>query len=235
MAQTKRLAGSVLGAILLCCACGSTAHARKVASAGAAYGRATEVLLQVTEETAADADSARLLSEAQGLARDERRALLEKHAPVSQTLADLERLRRHARLLVRYFEALGRLADNDSDTEAADATASAATALNRLGQELTGSTLLTAPERDLLSQTARLSVEVARRHAIGREISARADSIDREIRIQQSAPRRPAPQAARRPRDDGEPRARARRHAPLRRERRRGPPRAGWPCGAVTS
>ena len=207
MAQTKRLAGSVLGALLLCCACGSTAHARKVASAGAAYGRATEVLLQVTQETAVDADSARLLSEAQGLARDERRALLEKHAPVSQTLADLERLRRHARLLVRYFEALGRLADNDSDTEAADATASAATALNRLGQELTGSTLLTAPERDLLSQTARLSVEAARRHAIGREISARADSIDREIRIQRAAPRRPAPQAARRPRDGGESRA----------------------------
>lgn len=185
MAKTKSWLGAALGA-MLACGCASTGHARKLATAGAAYGRATDVLLQVTQETAADADSARLLSEAQGLAREERRALLERHAPVSQTLADLERLRRHARLLGRYFEALGRLAQDDADTQAADATGGAAAALNRLGQELTGSTLLTAAERDALSQTAGLFVAAVRRRVIDRELSDRAAAIDQEIRIQQT-------------------------------------------------
>ena len=174
-------------ALVLSLACSSTLpHARGLASAGAAYGKATDALLQVSQETAVDADSSRLLSEAQGLTREERRALLEKHAAVSQTVADLERLRRHARLLTRYFEALGRLAQDDADAQAADATGSAAAALNRLGSELTGSTLLTAAERGLLSQTARLSTGAVRRGAIGRELSARAGAIDQEIRIQQT-------------------------------------------------
>jgi hypothetical protein len=186
MNRRLSMAASLLPALLLGSACGSTSHARQLATAGAAYGRATDVLLRATQESAVDADSARLLSEAQGLAREERRALLEKHGGVSATVADLERLRRHARLLARYFEALGRLAENDTDTEAADATGGAATALNGLGEQLTGSTLLTAGERDLLSQTARLSVEAVRRRAIDRELAARADAIDREIRIQQT-------------------------------------------------
>jgi hypothetical protein len=177
---------SFLSALLLCSGCGSTAHARKLATAGAAYGHATDVLLRVTQETAADADSARLLSEAQGLTRDDRRALIEKHGLVSETVADLERLRRHARLLARYFEALGRLAAEGADAEAGDAIGAVATALNRLGQELTGSKLLTTAERDLISQTARLSVETVRRSAVDRELSARASAIDQELRVQQT-------------------------------------------------
>jgi hypothetical protein len=178
--------GASLGAALLFCSCATTEHARQLATAGAAYGRATDTLLQATRETAADADSARLLSEARGLSREERRALLEKHGSVSATLSDLERLRRHARLLTRYFEALGRLAANDADTAASDATADAAAAANRLGAELTGSTLLTSAERDLLSQTAALAVEGFRRGAIERELKARAGLIDREIGVQQT-------------------------------------------------
>lgn len=178
--------GASFGAALLLCSCAATDRARHLATAGAAYGRATDALLQATQETAADADSARLLSETRGLSRDERRALLERHGGVSATLSDLERLRRHARLLTRYFEALGRLAANDADTAAADATGDAASALNRLGIELTGSTLLTTAERDLLSQTAALAVESVRRAAIERELKTRASLIDREIAVQQT-------------------------------------------------
>src|ERR1700682_1952356 len=97
--RTISAAPALLSCLLLCSSCTSTvSHARKLATAGAAYGRAADLLLQVTQETAPDADSARLLSEAQGLGKEERRSLLEKHAPVSQTIADLARLRRHARL-----------------------------------------------------------------------------------------------------------------------------------------
>lgn len=177
---------AAVAALFLCSACASTSavHGRQLASAGAAFGKAADLLLQATREAAVDADSARLLSEGQGLSSEERRALMAKHAPVSETIGDLERLRRHARLLTRYFEALARLAGSDADTEAGDAAGAAAAALSRLGAELTGSTLLTAGERDAISQLARLSVEAVRRGALERELSARAPAIDREIQIQ---------------------------------------------------
>ena len=178
--------GASFGAALLLSGCATTERAAHIASAGGAYGRAMDGLLVSAEQTAADADSARLLSEARGLPRAQRQELLTKHDGVSATLSDLERLRRHGRLLTRYFEALGRLAANDADTAAADATADAAAALNRLGSELTGSTLLTSAERDLLSQTAALTVEGVRRAALDRELKTRASSIDRELAIQQT-------------------------------------------------
>lgn len=187
MTRALPAAASWLSALVLCASCSATLpHAKRLASAGAAYGRATDALLAVTQQSAADADSARLLSEAQGLGREERRVLLEKHSAVAAAVADLERLRRHARLLTRYFEALGRLAEDDRDAAAADATATAAAALSRLGAELTGSNFLTAPERDALSETARWTVAAARRLAVGRELEARAALIDREISIQRA-------------------------------------------------
>src|SRR5262249_26788135 len=97
-------------------------------------------------------------------------------------------LRRHTRLLTRYFEALGRLAADDADTAAADATQAAANALNKLGTELSGSPLLDASERDLLAQTASLSVQAVRRAASARESSARAPPIGREMALQQTMP-----------------------------------------------
>jgi hypothetical protein len=182
--RVSKVAGPAFAALAFCGACASTEHARSIASAGAAYGKAVDALIAATEEAAADADSARLLSEARGLSREQRRELLARHDTVSPTLADMERLRRHGRLLTRYFQALGRLASDDADTAAADATADAAAALNRLGTQLTGSTLVTPAERDLLSQTAALSVEGARRAAIERELKSRASLIDHEIALQ---------------------------------------------------
>src|SRR5215470_11278282 len=68
-----------LGAALALClsaACASTTatipHAKRLASAGVAYGKAADALIGATEETSVDADSARLLSEAQGLSREDR-------------------------------------------------------------------------------------------------------------------------------------------------------------------
>lgn len=133
-----------------------------------------------------DADSARLLSEARGLSREDRRALLEKHAAVSDVVADLERLRNHARLLTRYFETLAAIADDEADTEAAEQIKGVAGALNSAGQALAGSKLLTSAETDDLSQAASLAVRGMRNRAIDRERSARAGAIDRELHLQKA-------------------------------------------------
>ena len=177
--------------LLLCAACASTSpatipHARKLASAGAAYGKAADALIAATEETSLDADSARLLSEAQGLSRQDRRALLEKHASAADLIAELERLRKHARLLTRYFEALGALADDSVDTEAGNQIDAVADALNSAGKALSGSKLLSPAETDVLSRGGRLLVRAVRSKALTRELTLRADAIDRELRLQQA-------------------------------------------------
>ncbi len=165
-------------------ACVSTSHAKKLASAGIAYGRAMDALLRVTEESAVDADSARLLSEGQGISRDARREVLEKHAAVTETVADLDRLRRHARLLARYFGALGDLTSGDADREAADAIGAVASAVNDAGKALGASKLISPADRDALSQLARLTVRAARSRAIAKELETRASSIEQQLRIE---------------------------------------------------
>src|SRR5262245_6087603 len=183
----RRWLAPALAALVLSAACASTVpHARKLASAGAAYGRAADALLGVAEETSVDADSARLLSEGQGVSREDRRALLEKHAGASNLVGELERLRKHSRLLTRYFETLGSLAEDTVDAEAGEQIAGVAGALNRAGQALSGSKLLSPEETDLLSKTARLTVRAVRNRAFDRELTARADAIDRELRLQQA-------------------------------------------------
>ncbi len=165
-------------------ACVSTSHAKKLASAGIAYGRAMDTLLRVTQESAVDADSARLLSEGQGISREARREVLEKHAAVTETVADLDRLRRHARLLARYFGALGDLAAGDADKEAADAIGGVASAVNDAGKALGASKLISPADRDALSQLARLTVRAARSRAIAKELETRASSIEQQLRIE---------------------------------------------------
>ncbi len=174
--------------LLLACGCASVRmeHGAAVGTAGAAWGRAMDSLLLLAEETSVDADSSRALSEGQGLSREERRAVLEKHAGVEDLISDLERLRRHARLLTRYFEGLRELADPAADRAASDAAAKAAESAGDLGRELSGSKLLSASERDLLSKTAGLLVRGVRERALDREVAARASAIDHELAVQKT-------------------------------------------------
>lgn len=174
--------------LLLACGCASvrSEHAGSVGTAGAAWGRAMDALLLLAEETAVDADSSRALSEAQGLAREERRLVLEKHAGVEDQIADFERLRRHARLLTRYFEGLRELANRAADRAADDAAARAMEEATTLGREISGSPLLSASERDLLSKSAGLLVRGVRERALSRELASRAPAVAHELSVQQT-------------------------------------------------
>ncbi|HEY6051171.1 MAG TPA: hypothetical protein VIZ58_07970, partial [Thermoanaerobaculia bacterium] len=175
-------------ALLVSVGCASVRadHSRTVATAGAAWARAMDSVLVLAEETAVDADSARALSESGGLARDARRQVLERHEGIAALVADLERLRRHTRILGRYFDALHSLTETDADTRAREAAAQAASAASDLGRELTGSTLLTPSERDLLGKSAGYAVRGVREAALGRELEARGQSIEQELALEQA-------------------------------------------------
>jgi len=164
--------------------CASTPHVKRLASAGAAYGSALDTLLRATQETAVDADSARLLSEGRGVSRERRRELLEKHAGIARTVAELERLRQHARLLGRYFEALKELSDSETEGRAREALEGAAAASARLGRELGASTALEPREKDSLGQVASFTVRGIRERAIADELKERGPLIEEQLRIQ---------------------------------------------------
>ena len=186
-----RFLGAATLTALFAAACASTTpatipNARRVASAGAAYGKAIDALIAATEETSVDADSARLLSEAQGLSREDRRALLQKHASAADLVVELERLRKHARLLTRYFEALGNLADDTVDTNAGKEIGSVADALNSAGKALSGSKLLSSAGTDALTEGTKLIVRGVRSGALSKELTLRADAINQELRLQQA-------------------------------------------------
>jgi len=172
----------------LCPACASVRaeHAQTVATAGVAWARAMEAVLVLAEETAVDADSARALSESEGLTRDARRQVLDRHEGIAVLVADMERLRRHGKLLGRYFEALHGLTETDADARARDAAVQAASAATDLGKELAGSTLLTASERELLGKSTGLAVRGVREAALGRELEARGAVIETELELQEA-------------------------------------------------
>ena len=171
-----------------CPACASVRaeHAQTVATAGMGWARAMDVVLVLAEETAVDADSARALSESEGLTRDARRQVLDRHEGIAALVADMERLRRHGKLLGRYFEALHGLTETDADARARDAAVQAASAATDLGKELAGSTLLTASERELLGKSTGLAVRGVREAALARELEARGAVIGTELELQEA-------------------------------------------------
>jgi hypothetical protein len=150
-----------------------------------AYGTALDTLLTATEETAVNASSARALSQGQGVKTPASRVEILKGQDeiIERTLGDLEKLRRHSRLLKRYFEALANLADSATDEPAAKAVAGSAEALEALGKELGASSTLSKEQKDAIGKAASLVVRGVRARAIARELEARANVIDRQLQI----------------------------------------------------
>lgn len=169
-----------------CATSATTSRVKEVASSGVAYGNALEGLLASTEQTAVDASSARALSQGQGVKTTTTRArILEgQDKAIEPLLSDFEKLRRHARLLRRYFQSLSELADNAADESAARAVAGSAQALEKLGKELESSVSLSSEVRDGLSKVTALVVQGVREQAISNELSARASVIDKQLAIE---------------------------------------------------
>ena len=169
------------------CASASGGHVKEVASSGVAYGTALDSLLTATEETAVDASSARALSEGRGVKTEAvRTRILEGQDKLTATtVGDLEKLRAHARLLKRYFQALADLADRAADESAAKAVAASAEALEAVGKELGASSALSSGQKDALGKATAFVVQGVRELAVARELSARASVIDLQLRIHQ--------------------------------------------------
>jgi hypothetical protein len=169
--------------------CISISHVERLSAAGATYGASIDTLLCVAEENAVNADSERLLSQGKGISVTDRKKIYTDHEGIYAVIETLERLRQHARLLQRYFNALNALATTDAPARAQNAVQGAAAALNDVGQQLYKSPLLQPAQQDALGQLAGLVVKTVQRHDIAKELKARADIIEQQLRIQKEVTR----------------------------------------------
>jgi hypothetical protein len=163
-------------------ACVSIGQVERVSSAGARYASAVDDLLQVTRDVGVDADSLRLLDQMAG-SEEARKKVYESHRGVSASIELMGRLRTHARLLETYFNALNALATTDAPARAQNAAQGAAGAMNQLGTELRGSSLLSTPEQEALGQFTGLAITAGQRKLVVQELRRHADLIDQQLRI----------------------------------------------------
>jgi hypothetical protein len=179
----------VLIMLLTAGGCISVSHVERLSAAGATYGASMDTLLCVAEENAVNADSERLLSQGRGISANDRKKIYADHEGIYAVIETLERLRQHARLLQRYFNALNVLATTNAPARVQNAVQGAAAALNEVGQQLYKSPLLEPAQQDALGQLAGLVTKTVQRHYIAKELKARADIIEQQLRIQKEVTR----------------------------------------------
>lgn len=169
--------------------CISVSQVEHLSAAGATYGASMDTLLYVAEENAVNADSERLLSQGRGIPDNDRKKIYADHEGIYAVIETLEHLRQHARLLQRYFNALNVLATTDAPARDQNAVQGAAAALDEVGQQLYKSPLLEPAQQDALGQLAGLVAKTVQRHYIAKELKARADIIEQQLRIQKEVTR----------------------------------------------
>ena len=179
----------VLVMLLATGGCISISHVERLSAAGATYGASMDTLLFAAEENAVNADSERLLSQGRGIPDNDRKKIYADHEGIYAVIETLERLRQHTRLLQRYFNALNVLATTDAPARAQNAVQGAAAALDEVGQQLYKSPLLEPAQQDALGQLAGLVAKTVQRHYIAKELKARADIIEQQLRIQKEVTR----------------------------------------------
>lgn len=108
-------------ASLLATGCGSTATLKRFdtfATAGCAYAKAMEKVIDDTSGLLIDANSAQLLA-SEAVAPVDSSELLEQDEAMRKQVRDLRLLKRQAQLLGRYFETLAKLAEKDESEQVA--------------------------------------------------------------------------------------------------------------------
>jgi hypothetical protein len=178
--------GLLIVLLLSSCAARTNQFAR-FSQAGVAYSKAVTVLLDEAGEAAIDADSMVLAKTRSALSREERQeAILEHNRLLRERLALLGDLKRHARLLRDYFEALGALAESDAPSLSA-ATEGLAQAVQQLHPRIekarVGSVLISS----FVGPVTQIAVAHFKARALEAELKQRAPVIERELDLQQAA------------------------------------------------
>jgi len=173
--------GSVALALLFCAASQVGCSAKRQVTfghAGAAYAVSLDKLLSRSETAAVDATSERLLQDDQ-LSNQTADSYTRLSALDQVRLEIIARLRKHARLLARYFSALDALADSKAPDQAEQSMNAVADQLNAVGEQLRHSPLMA--NTAILSKTTTFAVGQIRNKMLREELVRRHDALDREL------------------------------------------------------
>ncbi len=181
------IAVSALCLILVSCAA-RTNQFRQFSQAGVAYSNAVTVLIDESGSTAIDADSMVLVKARSSLPATNRgNEILEHNKLLKDRLAILGALRRHARLLTSYFEALGALAESDKPSQIGTAAEGVVQALGKLHPAIENAKVGELPVAGFVGSVTKITVAHFRAVALEDELKKRGQTVERELELQQAA------------------------------------------------
>ena len=162
--------------------CRSSAEYQRLAKAGNTYTTAMDKLLTTAGQIRIDETSEQLLN-------DDRLSnqTPEHYHKLSkldvERLEILENLRKHNRLLTRYFALIDELATSKAPQKAQQEIEGVVGNLNKIGTQLRDSALV--PNASVIKSVGGLVISLQIRGALREELEKRKDTIDREFQTQQ--------------------------------------------------
>jgi hypothetical protein len=153
------------------------------ATAGVTYVKASDAVLEEAGTAAIGADSAIMISRRSDTPVGDRAArVLAANKELKERVAILRDIRRHGRVLQRYFEALASIADSNAPEAAAKAAESAFGALADVSASIKASSL-----KPVVPGLTQLIVGSFKVRILENELRQRADAIAAELALQEAA------------------------------------------------
>lgn len=158
------------------------------AKAGTEFADAIPGVFDESFKTTLNTSSLVLVNARKGLSEDERLEAIEQNdSTIRERLELLNDLKRHAKLLRRYFVALQSLALTDAQSSGlTDVTGGLVSALGKISPNIAGATVAGASISELVSPAATLAFAAFQSKVLEAELRRNASTIDRELSLQQA-------------------------------------------------
>ena len=177
----------LLGIVTSACAARVTQFG-DFAQAGLTYVKASEAVIDEAGTASIRANNATLVKNRPAIPPDKRLAEINTHNELlKQRLVILQDIRRHGRLLQRYFQALAELAGSDAPQTAAAAAEGAFASLSKLSPGIRTAKVGAASVGDLIPAVTKPIVASFKVRALERELELRSEVIANEIALQEAA------------------------------------------------
>lgn len=161
---------------------------RTFSSAGVAYTKANQTVIQEAGKVAIRADSAILIKSRADLGSDDRRQTVIQHnADLKNRVLVLEQLNEHARLLQSYFQTLADMADTKAPETLAGSAKSLYDAVAAIGRPLQTASIGQQKVSSFIPQVTSIVVKNLKTRALNKELHDRSAAIERELAIQEAA------------------------------------------------
>lgn len=162
----------------------SPKEAARFAKAGSTYTTAMDLLLVRSGDLSIDANSEFTLH-LDSIANVTSAQYMTLRNKDRERLKEINRLRRHTKMLARYFELLYELSTSKAPEETATALNGLVGNINKVGMEIRGSNYFTAAARAAVGAVGNLIVTAQIRQAVNKEFEARKNAIRRELVTQE--------------------------------------------------